>query len=92
MLHFSDTNIPDVVKSSCAGSRVNGKMCSLVYREQRRSLTTYGPLTNLMNRTPRIQPTLAMGFTAQGIGSSRAVCMTWFELLASAQAGVAATK
>jgi hypothetical protein len=33
-----------------------------------------------------------MGFAAQGIGSSRAVCMTWFELLASAQAGVAATK
>jgi hypothetical protein len=33
-----------------------------------------------------------MGFDAQGIGSSRAVRMTWFDLLASAQAGVAATK
>jgi len=34
-----------------------------------------------------------MGLAAQGIGSSRAKCMsmTWFELLASAQAGVAAT-
>jgi hypothetical protein len=45
-----------------------------------------------MNRTPRIQPTLTMGLAAQGIGSSRVACMTWFELLASAQAGVAATK
>jgi len=39
-----------------------------------------------MNRTPRTQPTSAMGFDAQGIGSSRGECMT-FELLASAQAG-----
>jgi hypothetical protein len=46
---------------------------------------------NFMNRTPRTQPTLAVGISAQGIGSSRGAFMT-FELLASAQAGVAATK
>ena len=45
-----------------------------------------------MNCTPRMQPTLAMGFAAQGIGSPRDVWMTQFELLASAKAGVAATK
>jgi hypothetical protein len=33
-----------------------------------------------------------MGFAAQGIGSSCDVRNTGFELLASAQAGVAATK
>jgi len=52
----------------------------------------YEPMMKLMTHTPRMQPTPAMGFAAQGIGSSRAVCVTWFELLASAQAGVAATK
>ncbi|MEO8674355.1 MAG: hypothetical protein ABI569_02175 [Casimicrobiaceae bacterium] len=40
-----------------------------------------------MNRTPRMQPTLAMGFAAQGIGSPCAVGVTRFELLASAKAG-----
>ena len=45
-----------------------------------------------MNRTPRMQPPPAMGFAAQGIGSSRDSCITAFELQASAQAGVAATQ
>ena len=45
-----------------------------------------------MNRMPHTQPTLAMGFAAQGIGSSRDMCIVVFELLASAQAGVAATQ
>jgi hypothetical protein len=45
-----------------------------------------------MNRTPRTQPTLAMGFAAQGIGSSRDASMTSFELLAPAKTGVAATQ
>jgi hypothetical protein len=40
-----------------------------------------------MNRTPHMQPTLAMGFAAQGIGSSCAAGVTWFETLASAKAG-----
>ena len=44
-----------------------------------------------MNRMPRTQPTVAMGFTAQGIGSSCAVEMTKF-VLAPVQTGVAATK
>ncbi len=44
-----------------------------------------------MNRTPRTQPTVAMGFAAQGIGSSCAADMTKF-VLAPVQAGVAATK
>jgi len=57
-------------------------MCSLVYET----------MTKLMNNTPRMQPTLAVGFAAQGIGSPRDMCITWFESLASAQAGVAATK
>jgi hypothetical protein len=57
-------------------------MCSLVYEA----------LTKLMNNTPRMQPTLAMGFAAQGIGSPCDVCITRLESLASAQAGVAATK
>jgi hypothetical protein len=45
-----------------------------------------------MNRTPHANRTSAMGFAAQGIGSSRDVCMKGFELQASAQAGVAATQ
>ena len=49
-----------------------------------------------MNRTPHMQPILAMGFTAQGIGSPIGspdhACITAFQSLASAQAGVAATK
>jgi hypothetical protein len=45
-----------------------------------------------MNRTTRTQSILAMGFAAQGTGSSCAAGITKFELLASAQAGVAATK
>ena len=40
-----------------------------------------------MNRTPRMQPTSAMGFAAQGSGSPCNACITVFELLASAQAG-----
>jgi hypothetical protein len=44
-----------------------------------------------MNRMPRTQPTTAMGFAAQGIGSSCAAGMTKF-VLAPVQAGVAATK
>lgn len=39
-----------------------------------------------MHRTPRTQPTSAMGFAAQGIGSPCDRCTTAFELLASAQA------
>ena len=45
-----------------------------------------------MNRTPRMQPTLAMGFAAQEIGSPCDACITAFGLLASAQAGLAATQ
>jgi hypothetical protein len=45
-----------------------------------------------MNRTPHMQPTLAMGFAAQGIGSPCDARITAFELLASARAGVAATQ
>jgi hypothetical protein len=45
-----------------------------------------------MNCTPRMQPTLAMGFAVQGIASSHDACVSQFELLASAKAGVAATK
>jgi hypothetical protein len=45
-----------------------------------------------MNRTPRTQSILAMGLVAQGAGSSCAAGITQFELLASAQAGVATTK
>jgi hypothetical protein len=51
-----------------------------------------------MNRTPRLQPTPAMGFAAQGIGSSRDTCIIALalELLASskvgAQPGSTATK
>lgn len=56
-----------------------------------RSLVYEAP-TKLMNNTPRMQPTLAMGFAAQGIGSPRDMCITRLESLASAQAGVAATK
>ena len=40
-----------------------------------------------MNRTPRMQPTLAMGLAAQGIGSPCAAGVTRFELPASAKAG-----
>jgi hypothetical protein len=45
-----------------------------------------------MNRATHIQPTLAMGFAAQGIGSSCAMRLRKFELTASAQAGVATTQ
>jgi hypothetical protein len=45
-----------------------------------------------MNCATHIQPTLAMGFAAQGIGLSRAACMRNFELTPSAQAGVATTQ
>ena len=45
-----------------------------------------------MNRTSRAQPILAMGLAAQGIGSSRELCTMSFEILASVQAGVAATQ
>ena len=85
VLHFLHTNIHAAAKNSCASSRVNAKMYSLV-------LSRTNVATNLMNRTPRTQPTLALGFAAQGIGSSRDTCITRFALLASAQAGVAATK
>ena len=44
-----------------------------------------------MNRMPRTQPTVAMGFAAQGIGSFCAADVTKF-VLAPVQAGVAATK
>ena len=40
-----------------------------------------------MNRTPHMQPTLAMGLYAQGFGSPDHACITVFELLASAKAG-----
>jgi len=40
-----------------------------------------------MNRTPRMQPTSAMGFAAQGIGSPCDAGITESGLLASAQAG-----
>jgi len=85
MLHFSYMNIHVAAKNSCADSRVNGKMCSLVLS---RTYVAY----ELMNRTPRTQSILAMGFAAQGTGSSCAACITKFELLASAQAGVATAK
>jgi len=45
-----------------------------------------------MNSTAHIQPTLAMGFAAQGIGSSCAMRLRKFELTPSAQAGVATTQ
>ena len=89
VLHFLHTNIHAAAKNSCEGSRVNAKMYLLV-------LSRTNVATNLMNRAPRTQPTLAMGFAAQGIGSSRGssrvMRITRFALLASAQAGVAATK
>ena len=40
-----------------------------------------------MNRTPQMQPTLYMGFAAQGIGSPCDARISVFELPASAQAG-----
>ena len=49
-------------------------------------------LTKLMNRTLRAQPTLAMGFAAQGNGLSRNECMTIVETLTPSQAGAATTK
>jgi hypothetical protein len=45
-----------------------------------------------MNRAAHIQPTLAMGFAAQGIGSSCAMRLRKIELTASAQAGVDTTQ
>jgi hypothetical protein len=45
-----------------------------------------------MNRATYTQPTLAMGFATQGIGSSCAMRLREFELTASAQAGVATTQ
>jgi hypothetical protein len=45
-----------------------------------------------MHRTTHIQPNLAMGFTAQGIGSCFGGTTNGFLHQASAQAGVAATK
>jgi hypothetical protein len=45
-----------------------------------------------MNRTLRTQPTLAMGFAAQGHGLSRHVCMMIVGPLTPSQAGAAATK
>jgi hypothetical protein len=45
-----------------------------------------------MNRTPRTQPTLAMGFAAQGHGLSRGMCMMFIESLTPSQVGAAATK
>jgi hypothetical protein len=49
-------------------------------------------LTKLMNRTLRAQPTLAMGFAAQGNGLFCNVCMTIVESLTPSQAGAATTK
>ena len=45
-----------------------------------------------MNRTTHIQPTLAMGFAAQGIGTCFRGSMKRFLHWASAQAGVVATQ
>lgn len=45
-----------------------------------------------MNRTMRTQPTLAMGFAAQGRGLSRNVHIMIVEPLTPSQAGAAATK
>ena len=45
-----------------------------------------------MNRTTHLQPTLDMGFAAQGIGSCFGGIMNVFLHQASAKAGVAATK
>ena len=85
VLHFSHMNIHIAAKTSCAGALVNGKMPSLV-------LSRTASQRNPMNRTPRMQPTLAMGFAAQEIGSPCDACITAFGLLASAQAGLAATQ
>jgi hypothetical protein len=72
-------NIHAARQISCAGSRVNGKMASLV---PSRTVSQRKP----MNRTPHMQPTLTMGLAAQGIGSPCNACITVFGLLASAQA------
>jgi len=85
VLHFAHMNIHVAREISCACARVNGKMASLV---PSRTSSQRNP----MNRTPRMQPTSAMGFAAQGIGSPCDACITVSEMLASAQAGVAATK
>jgi hypothetical protein len=85
LLHFSHTNIHAARKNSCAAIGVNDRMDSLVIEK-----TT--SLTKLMNRTQRAQPTLVMGFAAQGNGLSRYVCMTIVEPLTPSQAGAAATK
>jgi hypothetical protein len=45
-----------------------------------------------MSSTPRTQTICTMGFAAQGIGSRYGLCTVRFEFLASARAGVAATK
>jgi hypothetical protein len=85
MLHFSHTNIHVAAGNSCVRACVNGKMAPL-------ALSRTTSLENVMTRTPRTQPTLAMGFAAQGIGSSCDASMTIFELLAPAKNGVAATQ